>query len=571
MATQVQLRRGTSTENNSFTGAQGELTFDTTNKRVRVHDGGQAGGFVISTADASGNVNIDGTLTSDGLTVDTNTLHVDSTNNRVGIGTSSPDKLLTLSASNPQIRMYDTDGTNQFLDIVHDNSASLFTSRNNTSHGQFVFRTYDGTTVSERMRINSSGNVGIGTSSPNPDYGSDTALEISGATSPGIVINDTGQASKYGIHADSNDLKITYGAGSLVTFQNDGNVGIGVTDPVGRLEVKNSGDDNGFEFLPAYSSNINLMNSYNRNTNTYYPLENRASYFMFKNGTSEAMRIDSSGNLLVGTTDVDLGYTDGDTGFAIDGANGFFGVARSPSASTQALAYLNRLNSDGDIVQFRKDGSTVGSIGSNAGQSIYIGSSAGGSDTYVRFVSATGFEALRPATSNGNNRDNEIDLGHGDARFKDLYLSGGVVFGATGGSVTSKTLDDYEEGTFTPTLTGSAAGGTATYVGQDGKYTKVGNQVTAYVSVNVSALSGATGDLRIESLPFTSASGSFSTGSIMINNLNWDTGTYAVAYIGSSQSYCRIFLMADNAAWASQAPTNESQQYYLTLTYQVPS
>jgi hypothetical protein len=55
MATQVQLRRGTSTQNDAFTGATGELTYDTTNKRVRVHDGGTAGGFEIKTEDGSGN------------------------------------------------------------------------------------------------------------------------------------------------------------------------------------------------------------------------------------------------------------------------------------------------------------------------------------------------------------------------------------------------------------------------------------------------------------------------------------------------------------------------------------
>ena len=54
MATQVQLRRGTATENNSFTGAQGELSYDTTNKRVRVHDGATAGGFELKTENSSG-------------------------------------------------------------------------------------------------------------------------------------------------------------------------------------------------------------------------------------------------------------------------------------------------------------------------------------------------------------------------------------------------------------------------------------------------------------------------------------------------------------------------------------
>ena len=45
MATQVQFRRGTSSENDAFTGALGEVTVDTTNDTVRVHDGSTAGGF----------------------------------------------------------------------------------------------------------------------------------------------------------------------------------------------------------------------------------------------------------------------------------------------------------------------------------------------------------------------------------------------------------------------------------------------------------------------------------------------------------------------------------------------
>ena len=51
MAIQVQLRRGTATQNNAFTGAIGELVFDTTNKQLRIHDGSQAGGFKIGTGD----------------------------------------------------------------------------------------------------------------------------------------------------------------------------------------------------------------------------------------------------------------------------------------------------------------------------------------------------------------------------------------------------------------------------------------------------------------------------------------------------------------------------------------
>jgi hypothetical protein len=47
MATQVQLRRGTEAENNEFTGAEGEITVDTTNDSIRVHDGIKKGGYRI--------------------------------------------------------------------------------------------------------------------------------------------------------------------------------------------------------------------------------------------------------------------------------------------------------------------------------------------------------------------------------------------------------------------------------------------------------------------------------------------------------------------------------------------
>lgn len=50
MATQLQIRRGTTTENNVFTGAAGELTMDTDTNGLRIHDGTTVGGVKIPTA-----------------------------------------------------------------------------------------------------------------------------------------------------------------------------------------------------------------------------------------------------------------------------------------------------------------------------------------------------------------------------------------------------------------------------------------------------------------------------------------------------------------------------------------
>ena len=58
MATQVQFRRGTTAQNNSFTGAVGELSIDTEVKAIRIHDGSTAGGFGVAKSDLSNISNV---------------------------------------------------------------------------------------------------------------------------------------------------------------------------------------------------------------------------------------------------------------------------------------------------------------------------------------------------------------------------------------------------------------------------------------------------------------------------------------------------------------------------------
>jgi hypothetical protein len=72
---------------------------------------------------------------------------------------------------------------------------------------------------------------------------------------------------------------------------------------------------------------------------------------------------------------------------------------------------------------------------------------------------------------------------------------------------TTKVLADYEQGTFTPVLEGTATAGTGTYSTQLGMYTKIGNVVHFKVSLNWSAHTG-TGDMVIKGLPYTTANDS---------------------------------------------------------------
>jgi len=107
----------------------------------------------------------------------------------------------------------------------------------------------------------------------------------------------------------------------------------------------------------------------------------------------------------------------------------------------------------------------------------------------------------------------------------------GIAFPATqSASSDANTLDDYEEGTFTPAIFGSSTAGTGTYSRQTGTYTKIGNRVYFSIYIVWSAHTG-TGDMNINGLPFTSNSSNFSPCANRPNNLSLSTNYLLVTWI----------------------------------------
>jgi hypothetical protein len=361
---------------------------------------------------------------------------------RLGIGTTAPLSDIHIAKSAPIIRMQDTDNDSYAMIMYNTASGGLLlrsdaNQATGTTGSNIIFET-DG---SEAMRIDSSGRLGIGTTSP------ETMLHLSSSSGSIIRLQDQDAS------AESNSL-------------------------IGALEFYSLESENVGEGVKA------AVRGYNSSTNGNGQLR-----FYTGNTTSndnEVMRIDSSGNLLVGKTVIDINTvgteirSNGRIQLAVDGDD--------------ALR-LNRLNSDGRIADFRKDGTTVGSIGivSGTGDNLYIT----GDSTHGGLQFGTD---LVTAAKNGAPSDATVNLGNGSHRWKNLYLSGGVYLGGTG---SANLLDDYEEGTWTPTLAFGGASTGITYTSRDGHYIKIGKQVTLHGSIILSSKGSSTGAATIESLPFT--------------------------------------------------------------------
>ena len=192
-----------------------------------------------------------------------------------------------------------------------------------------------------------------------------------------------------------------------------------------------------------------------------------------------AIKIDSDENVLIGTADA-TPY-DNTSGNGILLGDGLISSAQSGGNA----AIFNRMTSDGSIVNFRKDGSTIGSIGvwNNDNISLY------GNLTHAGIGCAT--NSVEPIRNNAPT-DNSIDLGVSSARFKDAYLSGGVYLGGTG---SANKLDDFETGTFTP----SAGSNITINSVENATYTKVGRLITISIWLKVNITSA---NFVIGSLPF---------------------------------------------------------------------
>ena len=188
-------------------------------------------------------------------------------------------------------------------------------------------------------------------------------------------------------------------------------------------------------------------------------------------------------------------------------------AAKAPIASPSFTekATISIASANGDILDLKSNNSDVGTIGTLGGATYF-----GSEDSGIMFNGVN-----QNPTSGGSTRvDNTNDLGAASYRYKDIYLGGGAFIG---GTATANKLDDYEEGTWTPSLgsiNSSAPAGSFSHVGS---YIKVGRAVhlTIYIQCNsISSFGGGT--LSIDGIPFnaTTADGYMPSGIPIVHS--WD-------------------------------------------------
>ena len=218
---------------------------------------------------------------------------------------------------------------------------------------------------------------------------------------------------------------------------------------------------------------------------------------------TEKMRLDASGNLLIGVTSTTIpGVGNTTAGVSIRGDDGSFFSRALGSSDTNNVVSVNRTTADGNILGFQKDGSTVGVIQTKSSQL-----SIGTGDTGIQTNQDVNAIIPHNITTNAN-VDNSIDLGYAaggsNFRFKDLKLSGGIYLGGTDAA---NYLTDYEEGTFTPDLSFGGVASGISWNTQAGRYTKIGRLVLVGVYLYTTGGRGSqTGNATVN-MPFLSEAG----------------------------------------------------------------
>lgn len=353
-------------------------------------------------------------------------------------------------------------GTAEFASGTVSAPSITFIDDNNTGIYEPAADTVAITTAAtERLRVDSAGNVGIGSSNPN------AKLHVSSTAGVEALVSSSGTSGDTVLHLKGNgnafkfivpNAASQYGMGIYdvsnssyrMFIDSSGRVGIGTANPQHALVV-GSGTDDALNVDTQSAGGGVVLRSYDDGTTDYEPFGIAAEYINFYtrtgvNSSAERMRIDSSGNVGIGTSTP--------TGFEL-------------FHTTLRLSRTSGVTAHSDI-------------------SITHASSANYGSLYFDNSASTGAFVFR---TNGSSEKVRI-LG-----------AGGITF--NGDTAQANALDDYEEGTCTITMYVSGTSNVIGATNTTAYYTKVGAIVNVYYYSGILTISYS-GNAEIDGLPFNS-------------------------------------------------------------------
>ena len=362
---------------------------------------------------------------------------IDSSGNLLINGTSATGKLVVDGDANAYATRFNSSTT----------TGQAFGTRiragtNSSDYALFV----ENTSASSMFAVRGDGNVGIGTSSPiAPLHVKGTtngnlyvrAGSLAVGTLTGTALSSVNDAANATVPLTFEGSEFNFVESNAVVAKIDasGNVGIGTSSPTAPTDIRGANSaihgrgqlylSNTETAAANAGSQISFGATYSGTTQSFVASvagrkENAtagdyAGYLQFStraNGgnNTERMRIDSSGNLLVGKTSA---------GIATSGIEARNNGLLAASRDSGVVANFNRQTSDGSIIDLRKDNTLVGSINATNGD-LAIGTG----NTKLRFDDAS--DAIHAGGGDGSGTNAGTDLGTDTYKFGDLYLSGSV-------------------------------------------------------------------------------------------------------------------------------------------------
>jgi hypothetical protein len=479
------------------------------------------------------------------LGAQTERMRIDSSG-RVGIGTTSPDVELHIHSTSDNAALEITRGA-----VGSEYGYALYGSAGATDAALRFFTVENGLGTGEKMRLDASGRLGIGTSSP------DQALSVgSGAADTRMSINGTGQYQLKFTNSGAAGFWIgSPGANSLAFAQDDGTtrmtidssgrLGIGTTSPSSSLHVKGAADS--YLILQAGTTDGNDGILFHNSAGVqkgviFFDTDN--DYMLFSTNNTERMRIDSSGKLLVGTSasrNVGSGGAGATVQFestnyrllsAVQNSNDAFGsqfcLGKSRGTATGSATIVQNNDEIGYFAFAAADGTDV--EGACAAITAFIDGAPGNNNLPGRLVlSTTAAGSSTPTEQLRITSDRYVRLASG---------TGGIQF--NGDTAAANALDDYEEGTWSPVPNGvTVVSGSPTYVGT---YTRIGRTVHVSMKQTSGTITLTSGN-HFTGLPFTPTNyhntGSWScanTGKSGVTNVFTNSAIYIYGFISNGTS-----------------------------------